>query len=280
MAWISLSVIAAIGFAALLTVCHSIYHAVYGLCDPVSASSSPTMGPMRGYTKDTSVAAEITVIRAALARAAAAIQASPDPEQAFRDASALGDLAKQLESETADFRAYLAARLADTNALTITQLAKLLGVSRSRADQLVKAGRSKENPVTDPGTEPEPASLAAAIITSDRGLLVARRHDRIPPWTFPVTEIEAGESPAAAAVRAVLKETGLTATADHVIGRRIHPKPGRVMIYLAATVDGTDVQVNDPEDLAEVRWIDLAEADQLMADMFPTVRQHLGRIMG
>jgi 8-oxo-dGTP diphosphatase len=234
---------------------------------------------MRGYEKGGNVAAEITAIREAFARATTAIQASPDAEQAFRDASALGDLAKQLEGEAADFRAFLAARLADTNALSITQLAKLLGMSRSRAAQLVTAGRAKENPVTDPGTEPEPAAVAAAVITSDQGILVARRHDRIPPWTFPAAEIEDGESPAAAAVRAVGKETGLEATADHVIGRRIHPKTGRVMIYLEVTANGTDVKVGDP-DLAEVRWIDLAEADQLMPDIFPTVRQHLGRVLG
>lgn len=234
---------------------------------------------MRGYEKGTSVAAEIMAMRAAFARAAAAIQASPDAEQAFREASALGDLAKRLESETADLRAYLAARLADASGMSMAEAARLLGISRSRAAQLVAAGRSKENPVTDPGTEPEPASVAAAVITSPEGVLVARRHDRIPPWTFPATEIEQGESPAAAAARAVLKETGLTATVDHVIGRRIHPKTGRVMIYLAADVNGTDAQVGDA-DLAEVRWIDLAEADQLMADMFPTVRQHLGRVLG
>lgn len=233
---------------------------------------------MRGYVKGTSAEAEAEVIRAAYARAAAAIKASPDGEQAFRDASALGDLAKQMESEFADFRAYLAARLADANGLSMDQVAKLFGMSRSRAAQLVKAGRTKENPVTDPGTDLEPASVAAVVVTSEHGLLVARRHDRIPPWTFPATEIEPGESPAAAAVRAVRKETGLGAAVDHVIGRRIHPKTGRVMIYLDASVESTDAKVGD-DDLAEVRWIDLAEADQLMPDMFPVVRQHVGRAL-
>lgn len=234
---------------------------------------------MRGYMKGTDVAAEIAAMREAFARAGAAILASSDVEQAFRDASTLGDLAKQLESETADLRGFLAARLADTKGMSAAQIGKLFGISRSRAAQLITLGRSKESPVTDPGTEPEPASVAAAIITSPSGVLVARRHDRIPPWTFPATEIEAGESPATAAARAVLKETGLTATVDHVIGRRIHPKTGRVMIYLEASVNGTEVSGDDP-DLAEVRWIDLAEADQLMPDMFPTVRQHLGRVAG
>ncbi len=230
---------------------------------------------MRGYVKGTNVTDEVQAIRSAFARAGTVIQASPDVEQAFRDASDLGDLAKQMESETADLRGFLAARLADTG-MSAAQIGALFGISRSRAAQLITLGRSKENPVTDPGTDLEPASVAAAVITSELGILVARRHDRIPPWTFPATEIEAGESPAAAAARAVLKETGLTATVDHVIGRRIHPKTGRVMIYLDAAVKGTDVEVGDA-DLAEVRWIDLAEADLLMPDMFPTVRQHLGR---
>ena len=160
---------------------------------------------MRGYEKGTSVLAEITVIRAAFARAGTAIQASADVEQAFRDASTLGDLAKQMESETADLRGFLAARLADTG-MSAAQIGKLFDISRSRAAQLITLGRSKENPVTDPGTEPEPATVALAVITSKNGILVARRHDRIPPWTFPATEIEAGESPASAAKRAVLKE--------------------------------------------------------------------------
>ena len=234
---------------------------------------------MRGYVKGTSAEAEIEAIRAAFARAATAINASPDAEQALRDANELTRLVKKLESENADFRGFLAARLADTSGIPQVQLAKMFGMSRSRFAQLVAAGRTKENPVTDPGTEPEPASIALAIVTSEKGILVARRHDRIPPWTFPSTEIGPDESPASAAVRAVRKEAGLTATTDHIIGRRIHPKTGRLAIYLEASVNGTDVQTDDP-DLAEVRWIDLAEADQLMGDMFPTVRQHLGRVLG
>ena len=64
---------------------------------------------MRGYVKGTDVPTEVTVIREAFARAGAAIKASSDVEQAFRDASTLGDLAKQLESETAELKKELKA---------------------------------------------------------------------------------------------------------------------------------------------------------------------------
>ena len=262
-------------FASVCAIVHSLCLAVQ--CHWIQRLYT---GQMRGYEKGTSVAAEIVGIRAAFSRAAAAIQAGPAAEQAFRDASSLGDMAKQLEKEAADLRAYLAARMLDGKSMTIGQLASVLGMSKSRASQLAIAGRSKENPVTDLGTEPEPAAVAAAVVTSERGILVARRHDRIPPWTFPATEIDPGEGPATAAVRAVRQEAGLTAEASHVIGRRLHPKTGRLMVYLEVTADGTDAQLGDPGDLAEVRWIDLAEADQLMPDMFPVVRQHLGRAAG
>jgi 8-oxo-dGTP diphosphatase len=230
---------------------------------------------MGGYVKGTSAVKEIAGIRAAFARAVAAIQASPDAEQAFRDAGALGDLARRLSGETADFRAYLAAALLDANALSLSQLARILGVSKARAAQLVRAGHKKGNPVTDPGTDPEPPAVAAAIITSPLGVLIERRVDKIPPWTFPAAELHPGESPAAALARRVPEETGQHITTDHVIGRRIHPKTGRVMIYLLATADSTEVAVGDPEDLAEVKWASIAETRELMPDMYPPVRDYL-----
>ncbi len=76
----------------------------------------------------------------------------------------------------------------------------------------------------EPSTKPEPAPVVAAIVTSDKGVLVGRRNDGKPPWTFIAGEIEPGESPADAAVREVKEETGCVITACEVIGRRVHPK--------------------------------------------------------
>lgn len=117
----------------------------------------------------------------------------------------------------------------------------------------------------------------AAIVTSPLGVLLGRRHDGKPPWTFIAGEIEPGESQVDAAVREVKEETGLLVrAADLEIGRRVHPKTGRLMIYLACQpTEGTNIYVGDPDELAEVRWASLAEADELLPGLFEPVRNHL-----
>lgn len=132
-----------------------------------------------------------------------------------------------------------------------------------------------------PATTPEPVPVVAAIVTSHLGVLAGRRNDGKPPWTFIAGEIEPGESQADAAVREVKEETGLLVRAGHhEIGRRVHPKTGRTMIYLACTpTHGTDVFVGDEEELAEVRWLSLAEVDELLPGVFEPVREHLSRVI-
>jgi 8-oxo-dGTP pyrophosphatase MutT (NUDIX family) len=170
----------------------------------------------------------------------------------------------------------------DAEGLSYGQLATRFGISKTLAVNIVKA-RSKaapareEEPVTEPATEPEPAPVVAAIVTSHAGVLIGRRNDGKPPWTFIAGKIEQGESPADAAVREVKEEAGLRIRAGGVIGRRVHPRTGRTMVYMAARpTHGTDAFVGDPEELAEVRWVSLAEADELMeGQIFEPVRQHL-----
>jgi hypothetical protein len=78
------------------------------------------------------------------------------------------------------------------------------------------------------------------------------------------------------------RRLGLRIETGTIIGERVHPKSGRAMIYLAARpTHGTDVIVGDEEELAEVRWVSLAEADQLMGGMiFEPVREYLARELG
>ena len=138
-------------------------------------------------------------------------------------------------------------------------------------------------PLSTAVRHPGPAQpMVAAIVTSDRGVLVGRRNDGKPPWTFIAGEVEPGERPADAAIREVKEETGLEVRAGRVIGERDHPKTKRHMIYMAAEpVRGTDVFVGDEDELAEVRWVSLAEADELMGGMiFGPVHEHLERELG
>src|SRR5580700_6149307 len=134
----------------------------------------------------------------------------------------------------------------------------------------------------EPSTLPEPGPIVAAIVTSHLGVLVARRNDGKPPWTFIAGKIEPGESPADAAVREVKEETGLRIRAGGVIGRRVHPQTGRTMVYMAARpTHGTDVFVGDEEELAEVRWASLTEAEKLMNGMiFEPVEKYLKQALG
>jgi 8-oxo-dGTP pyrophosphatase MutT (NUDIX family) len=125
--------------------------------------------------------------------------------------------------------------------------------------------------------------VATAIVTADGRVLVGRRNDGKPPWTFIAGEVEPGESPADAAVREVKEETGLRVELAEVIGERVHPKTGRTMIYIAARpTHGTEIFVGDEDELAEVRWVTLAEADEFMAayGMFGPVHDYLEHELG
>jgi 8-oxo-dGTP diphosphatase len=147
--------------------------------------------------------------------------------------------------------------------------------------QLGMSPTTTENkPATEP-TAPLRPAIVAAIVTSARGVLVERRHDGRPLWTFPAGEAEPGESPADTAIREVKEETGLVVKVSHAIGERQHPATGRHMIYLAARpYQSTAVHVGDAAELAEVQWASLAEADQLMPDMYEPVREHLTHALG
>ncbi|GGT08136.1 hypothetical protein GCM10010156_76520 [Planobispora rosea] len=138
-------------------------------------------------------------------------------------------------------------------------------------------GESPDVPADHEARAPEPPPVVAAVVTSSEGVLVGQRRDGKPPWTLIAGEIEPGESPADAAIREVKEETGLRVmAAEHEIGRRVHPKTGRTMIYLACSPTGkTDVIVGDREELAAVRWVSLTEAEQLLTGMFEPVHRYL-----
>jgi 8-oxo-dGTP diphosphatase len=123
--------------------------------------------------------------------------------------------------------------------------------------------------------------VVAAIITSPLGMLITRRKDGKPPYGFLTGEIEPGESAEDAALREAKEEAGLIVKASALLGERVHPQTARHMIYLAASpTHGTDTHVGDEAELAEVRWVALAEAEQLMPGMYEPVREYLAQELG
>jgi 8-oxo-dGTP diphosphatase len=127
----------------------------------------------------------------------------------------------------------------------------------------------------------ESQPVIAAIVTSPLGVLVGRRQDGTPPWTFIAGWSEPGESPADTIVREVKEEADLRVNVGRKIGERDHPDTGRRMIYFAAhPTHGTEIHVGDEAELAEVRWVGLAEADQLLPGMFGPAREYLAREIG
>lgn len=146
---------------------------------------------------------------------------------------------------------------------------------QAQLEEVTTAVRAQEEQQAQP--------VVAAIVTSPLGVLVGRRNDGKPPWTFIAGEQDAvkDENPADTAVREVKEETGLRIQAGEMIGERVHPKTGRTMIYIAASpTHGTDVFVGDEDELSEVRWVSLAEADELLPGIYEPVREHLARELG
>jgi 8-oxo-dGTP diphosphatase len=132
--------------------------------------------------------------------------------------------------------------------------------------------------VTEPTPDsPRPPIAAAVIVKGERVLLVRRRvKEGSLSWQFPAGEVEAGESAGQAAVREAGEETGLTVTETKVLGERVHPATGRIMVYVACDpVDG-EARVVDDEELVELAWAEHAQlAEYVPYGFFEPVQQYL-----
>lgn len=156
-------------------------------------------------------------------------------------------------------------------------------LNRLKAELSTNPTSAIGEPMPDPSSTPIKQPVVASIVTSELGLLITKRRDGVPPYGFLTGEIEPGESPADAAVRECKEEAGLAIKAGDAIAERIHPKTGRRMYYMAAEpTHGTRVMVTDDDELSEVLWVTLAEADELTAaygGIYPPVREYLERVL-
>jgi ADP-ribose pyrophosphatase YjhB (NUDIX family) len=228
------------------------------------------------YRERTTPQSEMRRMRQAFVDACAAIYAWPDPAEAWQNTTELQDLLKNLLGESADFRGYLAAYIKDYRRWSDQQVADYLGISRPNITSLISRARQRGNPITMPADAPILPPLILCIITTDKGILVEQRKDRIPPWTFPATDAQPGETAHDAAIRCVLSETGLTVTDTEQVGwARVHPKTARYCIYVKTTVSGTDARLVDTEDLDAVKWAKPGDLIADMPDMYEPVRHYL-----
>lgn len=176
----------------------------------------------------------------------------------------------------------------DTRLISTPEAAKILQIDTSTLWRWLKAGKVSPTWTTPNGRHRwdiddlrkqlglpvEDRPIVLAIVTSANGVLIGKRRDGKPPWTFIGGEIEPMESPEQAAVREVDEEAGLRviASSDGPIGQRVHPKTGRTMIYVpCAPVGSTATRVADAEELEEVQWVSASEAEGLLPGLWEPV---------
>lgn len=107
-------------------------------------------------------------------------------------------------------------------------------------------------------------------------------------WDFPKGEVQQGESPEAAARRETAEETGLTRL-DFRWGDQYTETPpyghGKVARYYVAVAEEASVTLAvDPElgrpEHHEYRWVDYAQARQLLNERVQAVLQWAARVTG
>lgn len=82
-------------------------------------------------------------LAAALQKADAAIRAIPNPGAAFAIARRFVQMCREAVAPAAAVHAHAASRIHQAEALSLAGLADRIGVSKARADQLIKAARKE-----------------------------------------------------------------------------------------------------------------------------------------
>ncbi len=95
-------------------------------------------------TPDQRAAEAVAQLRAAYDAARAAITSTGDLHARFDIASAVTAACQAMTEDAAELRAATTTRIYDANPLSLAGLAKMIGVSKARADQLVRSGRQAQ----------------------------------------------------------------------------------------------------------------------------------------
>jgi hypothetical protein len=93
--------------------------------------------------------AAMNEIRQTYERVRSAIEAIPEPQQAYEAASQLRDFVDDLVGDAATLRARMAHRIVKAEKLSLAALASRINVSKARADQLIRAAKAADVDGTD-----------------------------------------------------------------------------------------------------------------------------------
>lgn len=236
-------------------------------------------------TEDKQLAAILVAISRDLERAKKLIRGGHDHDESLRRSKQVIESLQEMADDVRGARDQVVVRISREESASLSEIARRADISKSRAAQIVKAANAQketDHMSENAAAQPDRPPVVAGIVTSERGVLIGKRTDGKPPWTFIAGEVEPGESPSDAVTREVKEEAGLRVIAAHrEIGRRVHPKTGRTMIYMACSPTGkTDVFLGDPDELEEVRWANLNEVDELLPGLFEPVRAYLVEQLG
>ncbi|WP_329446382.1 NUDIX hydrolase [Streptomyces canus] len=100
--------------------------------------------------------------------------------------------------------------------------------------------------------------VAGAVIVRAGRLLLMRRASPVGAllWTFPSGKVDEGETASEAAVREAREEVGVTVVPVVVLGSRVHPLSGRLVVYVACRLLSGTAHAASPREVAEVAWVD------------------------
>lgn len=107
------------------------------------------MGDRQTASED-GFAVALASLRDTYEQAVTVIHEDPQAQHAFESATALADTLRQFAENAASLRARTAARIAAEEKLSLSVLAARIGVSKQRADQLIKSAKD-----ADPGSTQE-----------------------------------------------------------------------------------------------------------------------------
>ena len=93
---------------------------------------------------DDAYRAAVAALHEAWSCVRAELRALPDLRLRFDNATALGDLARQFESESVDERADAAEAIKDADSLNITALSERISMSKQRAGKLLEKARKRQ----------------------------------------------------------------------------------------------------------------------------------------